>query len=196
MDKQEVKGKCLAEYRVEVWLGLVFVSVNPDVESLAPGLEALADRLQPYDLAAYTVVHRAEGEFECNWKVLVENFCESYHVFSVHKNTLEINSPTRTTKVLEGGPGFNHHTMTALSSDTFSDESLARLPSELVDIGHLICIYPCLAFSIDPEMALWLTVRPTGTLCRSLTKRFIERFTSRRAGRSRGSSWRIFGPEG
>ena len=45
MDKDKVAGICLPEYPVEIWQGLIFVSVNPDVEPLSPRLEALAERM-------------------------------------------------------------------------------------------------------------------------------------------------------
>ena len=161
MDKELVKDISLPEYVVEVWQGLVFVNLDPEAEPLAPRLAELTERMSPYEHEKYKIVHRADLEIACNWKVLVENFCESYHVFQVHKKTLEPNSPTKTTRVLEGGIGFNHHTM-QFDTSLWSKEAVERIPEQMRDLGHLICVYPCLAFSIDPEAAIWLSVRPTG----------------------------------
>ena len=161
MNKEDVKDISLPRYRVEVWQGLVFVNLDSEAEALAPRLEKLEEHVAPYGNAAYTVVHRAEAEIACNWKVLVENFCESYHVFRVHAKTLEPSSPTSTTRVWEGSRGFNHHTMT-FSGDAVTPALNERLPEGLRNLGHLICIYPALAFSIDPASAIWLSVQPTG----------------------------------
>ena len=161
MDKDKVAGICLPEYPVEIWQGLIFVSINPDVEPLAPQLEVLAERTLPYNLADYVVVERSEVEVACNWKVLVENFCESYHVFKVHAKTLEPGAPTSSTKVLEGGKGFNHHTM-HLNTTGYGESTLARLPDHLRELIHLICIYPCVVISLEPASAINLSIRPTG----------------------------------
>ena len=161
MDKDKVAGIYLPEYPVEIWQGLIFVSVNPDVDPLSPQLEVLAERMSPYNIADYVVVERSEVEVACNWKVLVENFCESYHVFAVHAETLEQGAPTISTKVLEGGKGFNHHTM-HLNTTEYGESILLRLPYHLRESVHLICIYPCSVFSLDPASVIWLSIRPTG----------------------------------
>ena len=138
-----------------------FVNLDVNADPLVPSLSKLEQRLAPYEIAKYRVVYREELEFACNWKVLVENFCESYHLFCVHKKTLEPGSPTRTTQIREGGEGFNHHTVIGEGMD-ISEKHLARLPENMASIGHLVCIYPCLAFSVDPATSVWLSVQPTG----------------------------------
>ena len=161
MDMDKVTGICLPEYPVETWQGFIFVSVNPAVEPLSPRLEALAERTSPYNIADYVVVERSEVEVACNWKVLVENFCESYHVFAVHAETLEQGSPTISTRVLEGGTGFNHHSM-HLDTTEYGESILLRLPTHLRELIHLICIYPCSVFTLEPASAIWLSIQPTG----------------------------------
>ncbi|MBL4601260.1 MAG: hypothetical protein JKY84_00800 [Emcibacteraceae bacterium] len=69
------------------------------------------------DAANIDVVHSYEGELECNWKVLVENFCESYHLFKVHKTTLEPSTPTSSVEVMPSGVGYNHHTLDKKTDD-------------------------------------------------------------------------------
>jgi len=161
IEKDRISDICLPEYKVETWQGLVFVSLDDHAEPLSPTLARLEERIAAYNLASYVVIQRKEIEFACNWKILVENFCESYHLFAVHKNTLEPYSPTKTTQVLEGGDAFNHHTMLR-SSNKVTEEELNRLPGKLAELGNLICIYPCLAFSINSTTALWLSIQPAG----------------------------------
>ena len=36
-----------------------------------------------------------EEVWECNWKVAIQNAMESYHLFKVHRHTLEPYAPTR-----------------------------------------------------------------------------------------------------
>jgi phenylpropionate dioxygenase-like ring-hydroxylating dioxygenase large terminal subunit len=161
IDKKQVEDVCLPEYRAEIWQGLVFVTLSDTPEPLAPQLKELEKRIAPYDIERYRVIHRETMEIACNWKVLVENFCESYHLFRVHSTTLEPDSPTKSTEVLEGGNAFNHHTVQGKAAN-FPDGQLARIADEIRTTGHLICVYPCLAFSVDPAMSVWLSVLPTG----------------------------------
>ena len=157
MEREQVVDVCLNAVRLEVWEGLVFVNLDPDAEPLAPRLNPLLEHIGRFNFADMTTTFTADDEINCNWKVLVENFCESYHVFKVHKDTLEPYTPTSTVEVLPGGSGFNHHTMTEVMSPngeplTCSDEEDNK--------SHLSCIYPCLTLSIGTSSALWLSVRP------------------------------------
>jgi phenylpropionate dioxygenase-like ring-hydroxylating dioxygenase large terminal subunit len=88
---------------------LVFVNLDDEANPLAPDLAALEPQIAPLGLADHSVIHIEDLELACNWKILVENFCESYHVFAVHKDTLEAPTPTASTENREGGAGFNHH---------------------------------------------------------------------------------------
>ena len=161
MDNEGARGITLPEYRVETWQGLVFVSLNDNAAPLAPRMAGLEKSISPYEFSGYRVMHRSEAEIACNWKLLVENFCESYHVFRVHKNTFEAEIPAATTKVRQGGQGFNHHTQEYTNFDGVTSSVVERLPPELSRLGHLICVYPCLALSVDVQVGIWLTVQPT-----------------------------------
>ena len=169
MDPDDVAGVALHEYAVETWEGLIFVSVGPDPEPLE--LSALTERVGPYGGSEYVVVHRADAEVACNWKVLVENFCESYHLFAVHRETLEPTTPTASIQVRDGGPAFNHHTMDRVSPEYLADPALAKIPAQWRHNSHLICIYPSTAYSIEAQTAIWLSVVPIS------------------AGRSRYTAW-------
>ncbi|WP_350334264.1 aromatic ring-hydroxylating oxygenase subunit alpha [Coralliovum pocilloporae] len=81
----------LIPIRVDVLLGLVFVSANPDIQPLAdyaPGMAAQMLRACP-DLADY-VVNRDGAEFghtylcDANWKIMLDNYLECYHCQMAH----------------------------------------------------------------------------------------------------------------
>ncbi|MEM9132443.1 MAG: aromatic ring-hydroxylating dioxygenase subunit alpha [Actinomycetota bacterium] len=92
----EREAHCLPSYRAEQWHGLVFVSLDPEVPSLATRfahLESLVVDAGIAELRHWTA-ERAQETWEANWKLVIANAMESYHLFKVHPETLEPYSPT------------------------------------------------------------------------------------------------------
>lgn len=151
MQPEQVKDVCLNDLRLEVWQGLIFVNLDQNAEALAPRLESLRQGIGKFSLAEMEVVHTYDDEVDCNWKVLVENFCESYHVFRLHKTTLEPDTPTSSVEVLPDGSAYNHHTMRCVTAASTNKED---------DREHLSCIYPSLTFAIRTASTIWLSILP------------------------------------
>lgn len=170
LDKKDLEKVKLPEYRVEVWQSFVFVSLNPDVEPLAPQLEKLEPRISPFNHGNYKVVIREDAELECNWKVLVENFCDGYHVMTVHKNTLEPGHPSTTYHAWDkgerpGGDAYNHHTVLHAEDLTDAPSGAAdyeRLAGQWEKFVHILCIYPSFVLTLDAKFSVSLSIRPTG----------------------------------
>lgn len=162
MDRAATAGIGLAPLALETWQGLVFVSLDADAPPLAPVLADLEPRIAPLALARQRMVLCEDLEMACNWKLLVENFCESYHVFSVHKATLEENTPTASIENRAGGAAFNHHIMRTGDAASLAAARRLGLDQRRASEDHLICIYPALAFNIQGGSALWLSVMPAG----------------------------------
>jgi len=160
MDKAALADIRLKGLKVEVWQGLVFVNLDNEASPLGLDLAALEPRIAPLDLADHHVIHTEDLKLACNWKILVENFCESYHVFTVHKDTLETPTSTASTENREGGPGFNHHIQRNSTPLPPGLEAKLDLPEDKANEFHLICIY--LAFGFSPTHGLCLTVLPDG----------------------------------
>ncbi len=86
----------LASYACEVWNGFIFVNLDGTAKiSVAERLSGIADHVaqwQPEDS-----VIAVERVWDCpfDWKVLVENFMESYHHAGAHKRTLQLLMPAR-----------------------------------------------------------------------------------------------------
>jgi len=155
MEPARVEGIRLPTVRLETWEGMIFVNLDDDAPALAPRIEGLRANIGGFDFSVMHVVWRFNDVFDCNWKVLVENFCESYHVFCVHRNTLEPDTPTSSVEVLADGPGFNHHTMDYRESECDASKD------------HLSCIYPATAHAVRQGSSIWLSVQPvTVATCR------------------------------
>jgi phenylpropionate dioxygenase-like ring-hydroxylating dioxygenase large terminal subunit len=88
----------LREFRSEVWHGFVFVNLDGDAPHTPArqwsGLEAHLAKWSSQDLV---VVDAREWDCPFNWKVIVENFMESYHHAGAHLRTLQPVMPARGT---------------------------------------------------------------------------------------------------
>ena len=94
----------LPAFRVEVWMGVVFVCLSADAPPLAERLADIAPHLAEFDMESFAVPGplAAPEIWEANWKLIVENGMESYHLFKVHEKTLEKVTPTRGAYYIEG----------------------------------------------------------------------------------------------
>jgi choline monooxygenase len=72
----------------EVWHDWIFVNLAPEPASFDAFLAPLRRQLGSTDASAYVPVATLDfGEIGCNWKLLMENFIEPYHVQFVHRTT-------------------------------------------------------------------------------------------------------------
>ena len=77
----------LFEVRSAVWMDVVFVNLDRQAPSFEDFIRPVAERW--HDFAGRTLYHGGEEstfelEVDCNWKLAVENYCESYHLPWVH----------------------------------------------------------------------------------------------------------------
>ena len=94
------KTRCrLPEVRTETWLGFVFACLDEGAAPLAPRLPGLASRLETYRAHDLQVAGTLTFDHHFNWKILVENFMESYHHIGTHSDSLEPLFPARMSSV-------------------------------------------------------------------------------------------------
>jgi phenylpropionate dioxygenase-like ring-hydroxylating dioxygenase large terminal subunit len=78
----------LIPVRLETWGGMVFINLDQGAAPLLESLRPLAARFSQFAEAPLRVVRRQTREIKANWKVIVEAFLESYHVDTVHPQTV------------------------------------------------------------------------------------------------------------
>jgi phenylpropionate dioxygenase-like ring-hydroxylating dioxygenase large terminal subunit len=76
----------LAEIRSHIWRDVVWVNISGDAP---PFKDAMADVIARWTMFDQPLFHggtdsRFDLALECNWKLAVENYCESYHLPWVH----------------------------------------------------------------------------------------------------------------
>lgn len=86
----------LIPIRIESWGGFLFVNFDRDAAPLAGFLGDLPQKVAPYRLDEMTCARRKEYLIDCNWKLFVENAKESYHIATVHRQTINKYASART----------------------------------------------------------------------------------------------------
>ena len=76
----------LIEVRSHIWLGVVWINVSGTAPAFEDANAELLDRWAEFDIPSYH--GGSDSSFtltvNCNWKLAVENYCESYHLPWVH----------------------------------------------------------------------------------------------------------------
>jgi nitrite reductase/ring-hydroxylating ferredoxin subunit len=79
----------LGPVKVDSWGGWIWINMDPDAVPLLNYLDPAAPLLDPYQLQNMRCRWRKWIVFECNWKVAMEAFCETYHVPGTHPEFME-----------------------------------------------------------------------------------------------------------
>ncbi len=94
-DKGVTADTCsLPVFRSEICNGFIYVNLENDALPLSPRLGQLDALLANYGPADMRIVRTFEEDWNTNWKCLVENFMEAYHLSVVHPETLHPYTPT------------------------------------------------------------------------------------------------------
>ena len=80
----DVKSCALPQFRIESWMGLLFVNLDPDALPLAEVYGELFEEMNARDATSFRFAARKDWELDCNWKVYVDNYLEGYHIPIVH----------------------------------------------------------------------------------------------------------------
>ena len=98
----------LAEFAIDVWRGIVFVHLGTVEEPLARRLDGIERHLDGFNTSLFDAVLKTSSPqvWDANWKIVMENGLESYHLFQLHRTTLEPLLPTRGHSYLDGGPSW------------------------------------------------------------------------------------------
>ena len=78
----------LLEVHCQLFHDWLFVNLNGDMESFESFIDPLQKKLADFNLDNFVVATSIEfDDIKTNWKLLMENFIEPYHVQFVHKTT-------------------------------------------------------------------------------------------------------------
>jgi phenylpropionate dioxygenase-like ring-hydroxylating dioxygenase large terminal subunit len=160
---------CKQDYRLpaircEEWLGWVFVTLNTEAEPVARRLAEVEGLIADFGMEDYTETFYETHLWDTNWKVLAENFMESYHLPVCHAGTIGGLSKLDEMVCPPGSEAFNYHTI--LKDErlkiALAHPSNTRLKGDLRRTTFLLAIYPSLLITLTPGYFWYLTLLPNG----------------------------------
>lgn len=154
----------LSSLALEIWEGFVFVSQHPDPQPLSPELTGLHDVTARYAMDRYVPIYNSVDVWDTNWKLLVENFMDAYHVFKVHKTSFgATGDDTAFTTMHPGTNRWAHHRVMNPSDNDLCHESNTSLDGDWRKTTVLAAIFPGFVIQLQPDWLWFLRITPVGT---------------------------------
>ena len=154
----------LPELRTESWRGFLFLSLDANAATLAPQLAGLDRHVGPYHPERMRSLAPLEYDSPWNWKVMIENFMESYHVTSIHPETLEPGFPGVATWGEDNdGPWAVLHNpaRTGSAGPTLFPVTPGLSAAQRADF-LVCCAFPLHLFAAQPDSLAWYEISPLG----------------------------------
>lgn len=152
----------LPEFRSEIWAGFLFVNLSGDAAPLAPQLVEVDRMIENYHPDQMRHAFSEQVVWATNWKSLLENFMEGYHLSVVHSTSLKPITPTELCERFPAGEAFMGY--------------FARYPDDYPERGAhhpdltpperrcsvMLCVYPSLVMGVCPHQILYMSLLPSG----------------------------------
>ena len=153
------KAGCrLPVFPSEIWRGFVFVNLEGEAAPLAARLETLESVIGNYGIERRASVLVEEESWPANWKCLVENFMEAYHLSPMHPKTLHPMMPTTLCERLEVGAGCSAYRANYRPGTPQRTPFPEALTEHERRSSLLFSIFPNLVIAIGPSTALYLCI--------------------------------------
>lgn len=165
----QTTGFCKEHYvlpsiRCEEWLGWIYITLDRDRPSVASALRPLEEMIALYEMENYVECFRETHVWDTNWKVLAENFMESYHLPVCHAATVGGHSKLEEMECPPGLAAFNYHWITKEASLPIGNAhpDNTRLEGRWRKTTALLTIYPSHLITLTPGYFWYLSLHPKG----------------------------------
>ncbi len=157
------RARCsLPPLACEIWRGFIFVSLQPEPGNLLAGLAPLDAVIGNYHLEAMVTRYSAEEVWPTNWKCLLENFMEGYHLTPLHRHTLHKVNPSKLCSHLPPGP--RHFGYRVGFTERVTGEPVGHADLSDDELKHCVmfAVPPGLAVGVGSDYCSFLCLRPEG----------------------------------
>ena len=157
----------LNEIRSHVWRDVVWINVTGDAPPFEDAMAALIARWSEFDVPLYHGGHdsRFTLEVATNWKLAVENYCESYHLPWVHPglnsySRLEDHYNIEAQGAYSGQGTMVYRQITNETAETFPD--FADVGAKWNEQAEYIAAYPNVLLGVHRDHAFAIILEPKG----------------------------------
>jgi phenylpropionate dioxygenase-like ring-hydroxylating dioxygenase large terminal subunit len=155
------KSNCrLPQFPTEEWNGFLFVCLAEDPPPLAPRLAPLAKLIHNYHVEQMKMLYVANEIWHTNWKCLIENFMEGYHLSPLHKTTLHLVNPTRLCTHLPAGESYFGYNAGYSPDLPRSQKGHPDLTDAEADNCVMFAIPPGLVSGIGGDYSSFICIQP------------------------------------
>ncbi|NDV01936.1 aromatic ring-hydroxylating oxygenase subunit alpha [Pseudoroseicyclus tamaricis] len=156
------EGIALPEIACQEWKGWIMLCLDPQTPPPSERLGALDDLIGHYRMEDYVELFHETFRWKTNWKVLGENFMESYHLPACHAGTIGGAVDLEEMTCPPGEEGFNYHWI--LKDETarlaLAHDKNTWLTGEDRRKTWLVSIYPSLFITLTPGYFWYLSLTP------------------------------------
>jgi phenylpropionate dioxygenase-like ring-hydroxylating dioxygenase large terminal subunit len=153
--------------RVEEAFGLVFVNLDPDAAPLASLLGDLPERLDRYRIPSLVPFSAADGRQPANWKIIIDNYLEGYHVPIAHPGLMRLLDYKRYDVEVNDHHVWFEAPLRDNPAGTRVERAYRRLVRPMPGLGEqdskvwrYVFIYPNTAIDLYPDQVMTWQIRP------------------------------------
>ncbi len=157
----------LNEVRAHVWRDVVWINMSGDAPDFEIAMSHIIERWSEFDLPLYHGGHgsRFTLEVQTNWKLAVENYCESYHLPWVHPglnsySRLEDHYHIEEPEAYSGQGTMVYRQLTNEDGDKFPD--FAEVGAKWNEQAEYISVYPNVLLGVHRDHAYAIILEPMG----------------------------------
>lgn len=163
----------LPQMRSAVWHGFIFVNLDGNAEPLEAQYAAFSRAIAPWRTEEMEIAIALDWECRFNWKVMIENWMESYHHLGAHNQTLNLIAPAQTTWTEPEHPHFVHCHLPfkpALADEIAADRAAGKSRMGFSPVPGLALVdeqewglflgYPCFMLLTMSDRVLWYKLLP------------------------------------
>ena len=159
----------LLEVRSTTWLGLIFVNMSGDAVEFLDYIAPLRSRwasflgTEGFDQFLFPETNDLINlRVNANWKLVVDNYCESYHLPWVHPN---LNSYSQTKDhynivINELGSGQGTKKFSFVEEQAIKLPKFSGWPKKDIDLAEYIALYPNLLLGLHSDHFFVIVVHP------------------------------------
>lgn len=145
-DAETMAGLGLLPVASATWAGMVFVNLAPDPQPFADLILPLQKRWQHIDLTRIKLAQERKYDIRANWKLIVENFLDFYHLPFIHPQVGSVSSSLDVDDVIVApdiiGGCYPHGAAGKAKKSADQLPWLGDVPADRLESQDIFCVFP------------------------------------------------------